>query len=385
MALFLIPALAGGCENGSSARSDDLSRTSGGALSDAESMIEDVEARALVGPRAARDLGYRVDWQAPGSGHRLKLIVEEGDSVFALDERNFLTRLRREDGQRVWRIPVAKPIDEILGVTYVPIIERVYVTLGGSILVLDSATGSQVGRQYLEKIANTGPVIAGQFMLYGSRNGQLVWHAYDIGYPWRAYEISPSIKLMPDARNGLVISIGNNGRIMALRIDSATQVWDKRLLDGVVAPAVVSDQAVFVASLDQHVWALDLGSGRNIWRYLTESPLTESPVLIDDRLLQQIPGEGLVCFNALPIEAPGGQVLWRAGDVAGNAVVQVQGTLLVWEAGGREMTVVDPAGGAVIRRIALAKVDRLVRTSPRSRVLIAASADGQLVRLVPTG
>ena len=56
-----------------------------------------------------------------------------------------------------------------------------FVTAGGELFVLDAASGSRLSKQTLSNIANTAPVEYGQFLVYGSRDGKIVWHAPTLG------------------------------------------------------------------------------------------------------------------------------------------------------------------------------------------------------------
>ncbi|MCH8345275.1 MAG: PQQ-like beta-propeller repeat protein [Planctomycetes bacterium] len=346
----------------------------------------DLDQQYIIGPTAARELGYRIHFQTqtfPQDNSGLRQFAIQQDSVFTLDGRNFLTRLHREDGQRLWRIPVADPLDEIHGITLLGQVERVFLTVGANVLVLDADTGSQIAKQRLGQIANTAPVVFAPFFIYGARNGQLVWHSYEVGYQWRGYQIASSIRIQPLLIDGSVITIGTDGRIVALDASSATGRWDKQLLNTVAAAPVAGGGMVYVAGLDQHVWAFDLATGRNVWRYLTESPLTDSPILIADRLYQQIPSEGLVCFDARPIDAPGGEVIWTAPNVAGNVIGRYRNRVMVWDKASRQLTLVDAGQGNVIKSIDLPQVRHLLASRMQAGDLYAAGDDGRVIRLVP--
>jgi outer membrane protein assembly factor BamB len=379
--------MASGCGGGGRA---DTAPTPGGAATPrsvpnatASATAEEVEARYVIGPVAARRLGYRVDWQYPAAGRDIRRVEISGDSIFTLDRQNFLTRIRRDDGERVWRLPVADPTDEILGITYMPESGHVFLTTGGAMLVLDAGTGSQVQKQRLEKVANTAPIVFGQFLVYGSRNGQLVWHSYDIAYQWRGYQVSRSIQLTPVAQGRYIVVVGNDGRVMVFDGRSASQLWSRQPLDAIVAGPIIGDGAVYAAGLDQYVWAFDLTSGRRLWRYLTESPLTESPVLIDERLYQQIPSEGLVSFEARPFNAPGGQVVWASPDVRGSVLTRRRSRLLCWDAEARRMQMAEEATGAAVESVDLPQVLHLRASSAAGGDLFAAGDDGRIIRLVP--
>ena len=54
------------------------------------------------------------------------------------------------------------------------------------------------------------------------------------------------------------------------------------------------DGVLYVAGQDQYIHAMDLGNGRVLWRTLFDTPLSESPTVIGDRVYQQVPSQGLV-------------------------------------------------------------------------------------------
>lgn len=262
--------------------------------------------------------------------------------------------------------------------------EKVILTTGGALLVHDSATGSQVGKQKLEKIANTAPILLDNLLVYGSRNGQVCWHAWSIDAPWRSYQISNSIKLKPLYEDGKLVAVGNDGRIMVLLAGSATQVWSRKLLDRVVAAPAVGAGVLYVADLNHTLWAFDLNEERSaLWRYLTESSLSESPVLMEDRLYQHIPTEGLVCFEARPVDSPGGKVIWRCAESEGNVMFQRGNELYVWNDPDRRMEIVDAAYGSLIRTLDLSKVSHLLVTDSAGSEFYAAGPDGRVIRLDP--
>lgn len=347
-----------------------------------ERQVEEVERRYVIGPITARELGYRIQWQNSFVGERPQMIEVEGDAIFVLDRENFLTRLERDNGRRVWRLPVAESIQEIFGVTYVPERERVYVTTGGEILVFDSANGSQIARQRLERIVGAAPVRVGDYFLYGSRNGQLVWHSHAVGYQWRSYQVAGAVRVPPVVADNAVAVAGSDGRVSVHDLRSTNRLWTKQLLGPVEARPAIGRGTVYVAGTDQHLWAFDLMSGRSVWRHLSESTLRESPVYVRDQLFQQIPGQGLVRFEPRP-ERPDGRILWASPDVRGSVFVHRGERMLVWDRESRTMAVVDPRRGGLISESRLDQASTLATSDPHGSEVYALSRDGRLVKLVP--
>lgn len=374
-----------GCASTTEAGGSNVSVVSAASMAESKPMAID-QNYYMVDRKTARDLGYRIDWQRnihPSNNSGIKDVVAQGDSVFVLDGRNFLSRLRRSDGVQLWRVPVSDAIDEIQGIKFLPSIARVFISSGGEMLVLESDTGSQIAKQQLGEIANTESTIYGQYFIYGARNGQLVWHSIAVGHEWRAYQVSPSIQLKPQVFDNVVVTVGSDGRVMVLHAGDTRQLWSKRLLNYITARPAVGLGNVYVAGLDQHLWALDIDTGRQTWRYLSRSPLTDSPVIVGERVYQQIPADGLVCFEGRPIDEPDGVILWTAEDVKGNVVARLDSDLLVWEEDSREMDVIDIAYGSVARHLTLPNVQYLLGSLGGRGDVITASKDGRVLRLVP--
>ncbi len=377
---------------GCASTSESTARQQAGSGTDVDDMTLEqtaqfAEDRYIIGPRTANEFDYRIGWQRTPSTDAIDHFELSGDSVFALDGQNFLARMRASDGVRLWRVPILKPIEEVYGIAFIPERDRVYVTAGGVLVELDGSTGNQLSRQELSKVAATGPTEYGNFILYGARNGQLVWHSLDAQYLWKSYQMAPSIVVKPvvDDSREYVVSSGSNGRLMVLRVSNASQMWNTQLLGDVVAEPAAVNGVVYVSSLDQHLRAYDMETGRKLWAILTASPLSTSPSVIGDRVYQEIPDVGLVCMEALPFDAPGGVEVWRTDGTTGSVITQRNNDLILWDGESRTLTIVDGKHGAVMKSMELPKVKYLYSSGLVEGVLYAVSDTGVVQRLIPRG
>lgn len=378
---------AAGCTSTSRTSSADASSrgeksgdVAAGAVAE-RNLIAQLDQQYVIGPTVANELNYRIAWQSSEGGLNPKVFTIDGDSIFVLDDRNVLTRLRIEDGQRVWRANVAAPIEEIMGVNMVG--ERVYVTAGGAMMVLDANNGAMVAKHDFTKIANTPAVRSDTFLIYGSRDGQVVWHAYDVGHLWRSYKVAHSMHVPPVHVNGILAVVGNDGTLMVLNAADATRLWSRKLLDPVVAKPTIGDGIVYVAGQDYHIWAYDLATGRNIWRVMTDSPLDSSPVLVGDRVYQYVPGTGLMCLDAYAFDAPGGRVLWTSPDVTGSVVMERRGNLVTWDAKRKAISIIEPTRGSIVTDVTVPQVHQLLTGGEGGNEFFAISKDGRVIRLSP--
>jgi hypothetical protein len=203
---------------------------------------------------------------------------------------------------------------------------------------------------------------------------------------WRGYQIAQSIQIPPVLVDNFLVVAGNNGSIMVLNPATASQYWSTTLLSGIAAAPAAGNGAVYVAGLDQHVRAFDIATGRTLWKKITEEPLRDPPSLIGDRLYEHIPSQGLVCFDALPADSPGGKILWRAPAVSGNVLFQRGQNLYVWDARARKMTIIERGRGDVVSTLDLPPVAQLLSVltlDGKHTDLYGVSDEGRVVRLVP--
>lgn len=361
----------------------------------------DLDQRYAIGPTPARELGYRIVWQA-SIGSDLKRVDVVGPDVYALDLRNRLTRLDRNTGSSIWTTTGADANDSVWGVTPGPTPpnglpwgqndgDRVYVTTDPVVFEFDHATGAIVGRQDLERIPSTDVIRFRNYLVFGTRSGQIVWHQYLVGHAWRANQLRGPIVGEP-------ILIGIN-RIAAaslggtlLMLDSKTsgRVWGDKVFAGVSAPLAAGGGKVFCAGLDQYLWAFDADRGNVEWRYFTESKLDTAPAYVtvstangsEGRVLQWVESEGLVCLQADSGDTVEGKVLWRIPDARGDAIGTIKNQTALWDKDAHILRLVNVNQGSVTQTIALPQVDEIHMEGDS---IFATGTDGRVIRLDPVG
>lgn len=369
-----------------------------------EAMRAEVESSYLIGPATAGELGYRVAWQAriaPDAGTTLKLARAIGEGIFGLDSRNGLIRLRPSDGEQLWRVSIANPVDIFRGAHWVdvPVVTRsragtkteveprFFLSTDTECFVLDANSGSLITRQRFAKLPSTPPVQAGRFLIYGTLGGQVVWHQFLVGHEWRANSLDSPIRvnLAQIEANGSIVAASERGMILCLDDDSAQRRWSNRCFGGVAAAPAATADSVFVASLDQYLWCFDANTGRTRWKYFTQSPLRTPPFATSDAVVQFVPGEGLVCLAADSEGNIGGLVRWTIADALGTPIGLVGDALALWHAESKTLTRVDLARGNILGRYALPQVDdlQIVRSGAFEGEILATNTDGRIVRLSP--
>ncbi|MAT80752.1 MAG: hypothetical protein CMJ29_03790 [Phycisphaerae bacterium] len=383
--LLVMPAGLTGCQTtqktASSKAASDMRQD--------ERVLQQLENEYAIGPRKARSFGYRIGWQAPQGNKNLLKIFPQGDSVFTLSDENLLHRLTADSGTRIWTATAGTPGDNILGINYIPGINRVYVLRDGSIMTLDSGNGilaldkTDTPIQKLQWLANTAAVVLGDNLIYGARAGELVWHTYEIGFAFKAYKIGEHVNMKPLVTGDTVIGVASTGEIVAIDGRKLTKIWRQRVLDRVMAEPGVNDNALYVASMDQYLRAFSLVNGNILWRALTESPLRDSPTPLGSNVYQQIPGYGLACYEALPVNRFDGLRKWITPEITGSVVTTRGNNLITWDEEARQLGIISASTGTVEMIMNLDSVEMLITDKMEEGRIYTLDDRGRLDCLIP--
>ncbi|MBL9141374.1 MAG: PQQ-binding-like beta-propeller repeat protein [Phycisphaerae bacterium] len=353
----------------------------------AKSAREILDERYVVGPTAADTFGYRIVWQTDplATANSEAQFAKTGtDSVWFADSAGSVVRVRRDNGETVWRASTYKGIEKVLSIDHLPFgsEDRVYVVTQINTVALEALTGALARRSPFAQLPTTEPAVYGPYMVYGTRNGLVSWYQYGTGYGWRATTIGGSVRAQPTVAGNIVLSGSTSGTVLALEAATTRVLWERRLSAGVETHIAADTLAAFVAGRDQGLWAFDLPRGRVLWHYFTQSQLLNDPIRIADGLYLQIPGEGLVSFNPHPVDRPEGEVRWKAA-VPGNVIGRLGTNLLVWDAASSAFAFVDAGNGRVVAQANLPQVSLIQSVPMVNGDLYVCSTNGRVERLEP--
>jgi len=360
--------------------------------------VDKVLESYLIGPKAASELGCRVKWQtrvALRDGVALKMVSSSPRAVLALTGRNELTLVRPDSGDIAWVASAADPVDRVVGLGVFDTrsggssdSERIAVMTDAVYYVLGFDSGSTLRRDRFVHVPNTTPEQVGNSFVYGTSAGQLSWLNCATGNDSFAHAIDalrgPSpVVAAPALAEGAVVGGNLRGGVIAIEAASGRLLWTKRLLAGVRATPAVANGIAFVSSDDQYLYAFDLASGEELWKYFTQTPLSSSPFAAGDIVVQDVPGEGLVALTQNPDSKLGGEVRWRRPSVMGTAITTIGDGIVFWCAKCRAATIVSMKDGSTIRKVELPAVTDLEADTLEPGGFVAWGADGRVERLAP--
>lgn len=353
-----------------------------------EKLRSELETTLLAGPSLTDALGYRSVWQTRiDLDVRAKLVGGSfgKDSMLAWDSAGIVSRLRPLNGNVMWQAAPSSPVERILTAAIVPVGDREF----GAILtdtrcfIVDAGNGHFEMRQDFKRLANTPAVLQPPYLVYGTRDGQVVWHDYIVGYDHRTGQLDGQVVMAPRLVDSRIVATSTGGSVAAFSAGNARLIWERHLNGPITARAEASSEAIWVPCHDQYFWCLSMKDGRTLWRYFTQSTLEASPVLLQGSIYLQLPGEGLVSFEPMPQDKLDGVVKWRSPETVGSAFGLCRAGLLVWDEPTRTLTVVEEKTGSVVKSIKTPTVRSIQMIDPVDGDLMLLGDDGRVQRITP--
>lgn len=358
-AAVLLAGLAG-CQSG------------GGSAGSAEGKSEATApaAGASVDRDAWGRVGYRLVWTGYAvlsDGGRVTQFENLGDGLVVQDSGSVVTALSPTSGEIKWATPVGSPLTRFVGISREG--NRYIVCSESEAFFMASDSGTLLARQRFDRVVNTRPVNNGALLVFGTSGGDVLGHLMS-GFKAWAYAIGGSFEADPISIGGEYVGlVSQNGRVIIISPITGSAASQYRTFGGLACNPAASDSRLFVASLDQSIYAFDVFGTQPAWRKRTDSALRTTPTYHDGKLYVEVPSSGLLCLDAKT-----GRDLWAAKGVSGTVIASSRGKLLVWN--GSEAVTLDPSNGDVVERAAL---PGLVALKPDR------FTDGNLYAVTPSG
>lgn len=341
----------------------------------AQSMQADAEDR----PAHAR-LGYRLDWRghaASPTNAEVHLFLPLGDALVYHDTRNNLTILDNDTGRIRWSMSLGSPLTRFVG--HARIGDRLVTASDTDAQLFDLRTGDLVDRMRLEAIANSGPVIMGPLAVFGSATGEAYAIRISGGFKQWGHMLGGPITARPTRVDAETVAfVSDVGDVIFIDAESGSAFGRRQKIFGGTRTNPVTDgRNVYIAGLDQSVWAFNAEDGRLRWRLRTETPITAQPRVWRDRVFVDLPRRGFTAINTVD-----GSVAWSNDTIRGEAIGARAGNLIVWD--GSDAVVVDRQRGDVIERVPFGGFARVLTETFEDGSLFTVSNDGTIHKYSPS-
>ncbi|MEM8758454.1 MAG: PQQ-binding-like beta-propeller repeat protein [Planctomycetota bacterium] len=341
----------------------------------AEQRIEALRIEAA----AWRAMGYRWDWKvAPtvAPGEEPRSTTASDDFVVFQESGGSLTGFSAGLGERLWVNQLGNSLAKFTGTAIVG--SQVYVTSESELFILDSTTGEMLDRQPFGQLVNTAPLISGNLVIVGTNLGELLGHFVPAGLKAWGHRMPGVFEQAPVRVGQVVGAVTTSGRVIFVDPVSRRQTGLNDIFDGPGAPLGSGDNKLFVASLDQSLYAFDPRDASRIWQHRTPDPVRGAPVFFGGVVYCSFREAGLTALDANT-----GDVLWSNPELRGDAVAIRNGRLMIF--GDGRISQIDPQRGTILESLPLPNTRYISTDGFEDGDLYLTSDDGVIARLVPVG
>jgi len=311
----------------------------------------------IADPASLKSLGLTTVWQAGariGRGTTAKSLQTtdpSGDSVFVLDSGPGVARVLVRDGRTVWRDRIGEPSDRVLSVARAqqPKRDEVVVCLDSGIFAADFTTGRLAARHTITRLPVTPAVVAGDYAIFGSKAGQVVWQQLSIGAFMHVNGVRGTVVDAPLLLGDAVAVGGSSGEVAVFSADRGKSVWRQDVGAGVAGTLASDPVSVYARCSDHSVYAMDIGSGKVRWRWKSMDALGGRLFAGGGLVLTRTEGGDLVALESLPdtttdMTLRDGRVVWRS-SVAGEPICMIDDDFMLWDAPTRTATTISSVSG----------------------------------------
>jgi outer membrane protein assembly factor BamB len=195
-------------------------------------------------------------------------------------------------GGVLWRFPTMGPVRS----SPVAAGDVVYVgSTDGNLYALDRTTGAERWRVDVKSPVSSSPAVTRGLVIFGSRDG--AFHAVDAAsgaFRWR-FDTGPLVPWewgfegwdvytsSPVVVDSVVVFGAGDGVLYALDVATGGELWRFTTEGRIRSSPAATDGTIFVGSTDGRVYAVDLETGRERWRHEISGPSVRSADLGVDR------------------------------------------------------------------------------------------------------
>lgn len=276
------------------------------------SRAQGLRGEVISEPMAARH-GLQRAWvtqiQMDRSRDRLHSLTLHNGTLLALTDQGSLHVIDAETGRSLWVLQVGNRSYPTLPAATNG--RQLAVVNGDRLYLMDLTNGEAAWDARLPGAPSAPPLMSETFVYVPLFNGLMV--AYDLNesrrpaWKYRGSSRPESRPLLTDHRlvwstaDGLVYGSRHNRLDIEYRYETQGPV--------ICSPAYQSPR-VFIASQDRYVYCIDEARGTTLWRFSAGTPLSQTPVPIDESLYVVAGGGGLFSLSISQ-----GLEQWFAPDV----------------------------------------------------------------------
>ena len=240
---------------------------------------------------------------------------------------------------------------------------------------LNLTNGNTIDRDSLGTLVNTSPLIVDNLAIFGTLAGELFAFQMDNDFKLWSYKFDgPIHQPAIQVSDSHIAALSENGELRTLETINAHSGMHTRIAGGSDATLLTDYVGIYIASLDQSLYAFDITDGYRFWRVRSSSPVTVQHTLHEGVVYASTQDLGLAA-----IDSATGQVNWNNDEISGWVISVIDDSELIVFTG-VEMLAVDKARGDVIARMPLRNISGVRTDSITDGNIYVITLDGGVAK-----
>ncbi|WP_432799707.1 PQQ-binding-like beta-propeller repeat protein [Poriferisphaera sp. WC338] len=267
--------------------------------------------RLLIADVEAVQIGYATQWVRDLNvipGAEITSAVVLGDKLITIEApTNLVTATSMKDGSVIWN----RKIKDV--VLFQPALWKntLLVNSETRLYKLDANTGAIRDIVDLQTIATTGPLVVDEYAIFCDATGVVFALDLKANFVNWAYKLTEGISAQPVQTGFSIVAVDNKGVYAKISGRSGTVIWRNHTYGANNSTPGVDRLSIYIASMDQTLYCLDLLTGEDKWKLPFGVSLTASPKPIGLTVYQPVEGKGLYAIDSIS-----GKVKWTLAERA---------------------------------------------------------------------
>jgi outer membrane protein assembly factor BamB len=344
--------------------------------SDSEQATTAARADWVINHQKWAELGYQWQWTGyppmqPGA------VIEHAtaydDLLTFVGSGSTLSVLESDTGKVRWSRQLDRASTRFVAPTRRN--DTLYAASDTELWELNLRNGNTIDRDAMGTLVNTSPLIVNNLAVFGTLAGELFAYQMDNDFKLWSYKFDgpihqPAIKINEE----YIAAVSEKGDLRTLETINAHSGMSARIAGGSEAELLTDGIGLYVASLDQSLYAFDATDGFRFWRIRSSDPVTVQHTLHQGIIYASTRDQGLMA-----IDSATGEILWNTPEIGGWTLTIVDDSeLIVWS--GFELLAIDKDRGDIIARMPLQDISGIRTNSTDDGDIYVVTLDGGVAK-----
>jgi outer membrane protein assembly factor BamB/tRNA A-37 threonylcarbamoyl transferase component Bud32 len=179
-------------------------------------------------------------------------------------------------------------------------------------------TGRAIWKHSTGAPIHSTPLVENSLIYFGNESGVVTAVDFRGEMKWR-FQAKRSVTSSPVSRGQAIYVASLDTHLYALDAKNGWPIWKFRLGKGTVSSPALADDFIFVGAVDGFIYCVDARTAKEVWRFHTENQVSGTPVIYKDSLYC-----GSVDGNMYCLEYRTGRLRWKfetQGAITGSPIV----------------------------------------------------------------